>query len=451
MNEPDALLRKVQVHSELDQIFSATCDLERLPALISEIGCRHVACEFISMWLYEPTDHSVVNLLAREHVGDESPDEPDLPRGKVRIQVGRGPGRGVLANLTAAVLEGEHLDQMPDEAYIVNDRGTDPRISQHLENLDLTHIRGEMYAPMAFNGFKGMVCALNHRNDHFSRDDFEVLRIIAVKAAVFVDTLEARRRADEASRLATLGRSVDMVRHELMSPLAAIKGAARVAAGLLRRPQREDRIPTVLELTDLIVHEVDRNIRMLDDIREYCRPHLQLSLQEACVNTFLQSSLSALQTVTGRTPGDQIQIHLAPGDHLPPALLSPDHLLAVLRNVVRNSAERRCARIRIETGQETGALDGRVLVTISVQDSGGGLDEKRLDHLFHPYETTRGAAGGSGLGLYICRRLIEEGHGGRITARNLYHGEARLGLAIDIAIPAACQGTPPRPVATPAS
>ncbi len=434
------IARKLAVHTALDQIFAANYDLSRLPGLMSEIGSRSIGCEFISMWLYDPTENTMVNIVARQKIHRSAGEGQEIPAGKIRLKVEKGNGKGVLPNLAADVLEGKSFEELDQGLYIINDRFADPRLTHNQHpSMDLVGIDNEIYAPMVFNGFKGMLCALNHQDGKFNYDDWEILKILASKAAILVDNIEARRKADEASRLAVLGKALDLVRHELAAPLTAIKGASSIIVSLLEGgAPSAAQIHTVLELARIIPPEVDRNVQTLREIREYAKPRLEIPLTQGDLNDFLRSSVETIRdAISGNR--EQTSIELKLDDNLPEVRYSAHHMLAVLRNLVRNSAGQGSSEVEIVTSVRTVTVPDthitRREIVLEVCDRGGGVDEEKLAALFHPYETTKGHAGGSGLGLFICRRLIEEGHGGRISAHNIYSKEGRVGLCVSMHLP----------------
>jgi signal transduction histidine kinase len=75
------------------------------------------------------------------------------------------------------------------------------------------------------------------------------------------------------------------------------------------------------------------------------------------------------------------------------------------------------------------ARDGAAAVTVAVQDSGIGIDEKAVDRMFHPLFTTK--AEGLGMGLAIARTIVDA-HGGRLGAANNVHGGATFHFTLPV-------------------
>jgi signal transduction histidine kinase len=215
----------------------------------------------------------------------------------------------------------------------------------------------------------------------------------------------------------------------MKAPLTAINGAAAV---VLRTVERMEGAPQdralIEEMARMIASEVSRNVRLLQDIQNYCKPRFELTVRSGSLNHFLESHIDAIGAAAGeRRPALVLETDPA----LPPVAFSREHLVEVLRNFVRNSAESGSARVTVRTER-----NGRSAI-IEVRDEGGGIDEEAIDALFRPYESRKSKSGGSGLGLFICRRIIEEGHGGRVSARNIYEDDARVGLCVRIELPLA--------------
>jgi len=121
------------------------------------------------------------------------------------------------------------------------------------------------------------------------------------------------------------------------------------------------------------------------------------------------------------------------GDPLPPVSVAKDQFQQVLLNVILN-ARHAVSQVRgTSSGQKTiqistERVNGNVL--IKVVDSGTGISEEHIATLFHPFQTTK--EGGLGLGLYQCKRIIEE-YGGAIYVRS----QVGKGTEVRIELPAA--------------
>ncbi len=132
--------------------------------------------------------------------------------------------------------------------------------------------------------------------------------------------------------------------------------------------------------------------------------------------------------------GDGTRVMLAMADPLPPVDADRSRLRQVLHNLIKNALE---AQAGVEsTGPVTVVTrlvpadeqDGPA-VELEVSDTGPGIPDHMIDRLFEPYMT--GKSRGSGLGLSIVRRIVEE-HGGSIEAENRPEG----GASVHIRLPA---------------
>jgi C4-dicarboxylate-specific signal transduction histidine kinase len=108
-------------------------------------------------------------------------------------------------------------------------------------------------------------------------------------------------------------------------------------------------------------------------------------------------------------------------------LLGREHILQVMLNLLLNAADacsgRVNAAIRIHASQHAGSI------VLQVEDTGPGIDPKVLDRLYEPFVTTKEVGHGTGLGLAVCRGLIE-GVGGSIALDRDYTEGARFVIVL---------------------
>ena len=230
------------------------------------------------------------------------------------------------------------------------------------------------------------------------------------------------------SRVATLGEMSASIAHEVNQPLGAI--AANGEAGLrwLARdvPQTEEAIAALR----LIISDAKRAGNVVGRIRELARK-AEPEVAELDVNELVDE---AIALVKREMLGHHVTLELQLAAGLPLVRGDRIQLQQVIINLVINAAQAMATvvdRTRVVTirTEEHEAHD----VLVAIRDAGIGMAPESLGRLFSPFYTTKPE--GLGLGLSICRSIVEA-HGGRIwAARN-----AGPGMTFKFAIPAPAQG-----------
>ena len=229
-----------------------------------------------------------------------------------------------------------------------------------------------------------------------------------------------------------------MVSHELRVPLTSIKGSSAAALGAARPVAPAE----TREFFRIIDDQADRMIGLIADLLDAGRIEtgtLSVSPEPSQVRALVDQARATFVSGGGR---HAVRIDL-PTD-LPPVLADRQRIVQVLNNLLANAA-RHCpdtAAIRIAAER-----DG-VHVAVSVSDEGRGIAPERLRHLFRKYPAPgdREDGLGGGLGLAICKGLVEA-HGGRIRAES---GGVGLGARFTFTLPVAATavavpGRPDRP------
>jgi PAS domain S-box-containing protein len=217
------------------------------------------------------------------------------------------------------------------------------------------------------------------------------------------------------NRVTTVGQLAASISHEVMQPIAA--GITNAQAALRWLGSQPPDLEEVRQALGRIVKEGNRATDVIDRIRALIKkapPRKdRLKIREAIREVIALTYSEVLKQ------GVSVQTQLAEG--LPFIQGDRIQLQQVILNLIMNAIEamsgvgKGARALLISTGQE---VSGGVLV--SVQDSGAGLDVDSLDRLFDAFYTTK--PDGMGMGLAICRSIIEA-HGGRIWAsRNVGPG-----------------------------
>jgi PAS domain S-box-containing protein len=221
-----------------------------------------------------------------------------------------------------------------------------------------------------------------------------------------------------ADRLHTMGYMASEMAHELNQPLYAIANFADACLALIDRQSGDRPVPPGGELRrwiEQIAQQARRAGNVLKRISQFARKG-EFNRKPLDLNRTIQDVVAMLDFEL-RRHGIEVRLELAPQMPSVPG----DQLLLeqVLVNLIRNAQQAMEKRTTRQLTIRSFAPNGKV--GASVTDTGPGLMPEQFDKLFEPYYTTR--AGGSGMGLAICRATIEA-HDGEIWAYNEPEGGA---------------------------
>lgn len=233
----------------------------------------------------------------------------------------------------------------------------------------------------------------------------------------FRDTA-ARRRTERSS--ADL---VSTVAHELRSPLTSVKG---FTATLLAKWDRfnDEQKKLMLETVNADADRVTRLITELLDVSRLESGRLELRRQVVDVPARVQKAFTG-QAATGQ-PAERFRLDVA--GTLPEIWGDPDKIDQVLGNLIENAVRHGAGSVEVTVAP---AGDG---VCVVVTDEGPGVDPEVATRLFAKFWHSAGR-GGTGLGLYITRGLVEA-HGGTIEADRAPGGGARFRFTLPAGTPA---------------
>jgi two-component system, LuxR family, sensor kinase FixL len=209
-----------------------------------------------------------------------------------------------------------------------------------------------------------------------------------------------------SSRLSAMGQMASTMAHELNQPLTAVMNYLEAARHLLERgPEAADR---VTNLIGRAVAQAERAGEVIRQLRQFVRRG-ETDRRTQSLNKLVEEAL-ALALVGARQSGVRVALDLAPD--LPAVHADAVQIQQVLINLVRNAVEAMQEVERRELGITTRKLpDGTA--EVQVIDSGPGIPREIAECLFQPFVTTK--ASGMGLGLSICRQIVEA-HQGQLSA-----------------------------------
>ncbi|NOX53743.1 MAG: PAS domain S-box protein [Planctomycetes bacterium] len=237
------------------------------------------------------------------------------------------------------------------------------------------------------------------------------------------------KEAVRAQQMALLAQVATGVAHEIRNPLTAVK--------MLVQAHREDAGESGALAHDLqlVEQEIRRMERTLKTFLEFARPsrsrHEPVSLNSVVYRT--------IALIEGRARQQDVSIHSRlPGCDV--RLLGDwERLQQLLLNLTLNSLD-----VMPDGGELEIALrqtDDEIV--LRVQDTGPGFSEEVLKRMFEPFFTTKET--GVGLGLGICKRIVEQ-HGGTLTAENVPEGGGRMLVRFPRAAAGLPEGKTPLPI-----
>jgi signal transduction histidine kinase len=225
-------------------------------------------------------------------------------------------------------------------------------------------------------------------------------------------------RAARAAREAFLG----MLSHELRTPITTIYGGSE----LLERELDEDRRN---EVVGDIRSEAERLARLVEDLLVMTRVErggVEIGDEPVLVQRVVPRVVQALAS---RSPGLRIETLVA--DNLPAVRGDVTYIEQVLRNLLTNAVR---YGEGLERGVTVAAEEQDSEVVVRVLDLGPGLgadDPERLFQLFYRSEAAQRVPGGAGIGLFVCRHLVDA-MGGRIWAARRPEGGSEFGFGLPV-------------------
>jgi two-component system sensor histidine kinase PilS (NtrC family) len=217
-----------------------------------------------------------------------------------------------------------------------------------------------------------------------------------------IKRMEQRMR--QADRLATIGRLSANMAHEIRNPLASLSGAIEaLVRELPADPGRE-------RLVEIVLREAERLNRIIRDFLEYARPAPMAShavdladLLEEVVLLIEHRSLPADLKVV-REYGEKLL-----------ARVDPQQLRQAIWNLCINAVQAMPEGGELRVGGRVVPGTGPPRLQLWISDTGLGIAESDLPHIFEPFFSTK--AEGSGIGLALVYRVVQD-HGGQIEVRS---------------------------------
>jgi signal transduction histidine kinase len=314
---------------------------------------------------------------------------------------------------------------------VVRDSHDDERFVDNPFVTGAPHVR--FYAGMPLRTRQGFVlgtlCVLDRMPHEPTPPQLDMLGLLAHQA---VELLEARRREISARKHLEHMHAefLSTVSHELRTPLTAIRGSLGLVAGGIT-----GELPApVKEYVDIALTNSERLVRLVDDLLDVSSATLELRIANVPLLPLLAEIVAAHESIPAHA-------QLALVGEIPDVAIAvdPERFQQLIAKLVSNAAKFSPAGTVIEL---SAALTGST-VAIAVRDHGPGVPDALRARVFERFvqadsSSTR-ATGGAGLGLAICKSIVEQ-LGGSIRVEDAAGGGARFIVEVP-----ACQTAHDRP------
>ena len=334
-------------------------------------------------------------------------DQSDKTQRYVEVSTHSHPGRDsnhpVLRVLSTH--KAELWGSMPDDQL-----ATAARDSGHLEMLRKLDIQSAIIVPIMVAGVaKGaLTFARNSSRAAFTQADMALAEDLAARVGVALDNARLYEESLKMQQdLIRLNEAKDeflgMVSHELRTPITTIYGGARVLHDR-QNISEEDRRGMLSDIID----ESERLRRLIEDLLVLARVELGdgVPTEPVQIQAAIQKQVDVLLR---RMPGRKVELNLESG--LPPVLASPTYLEQVFRNLIDNAIKYSPPETAIQFSTRR-HNEGEIVVAVA--SGGAEVPAEDIERMFERFYRAKSAADqktGAGIGLTVCRRLVEAQNG----------------------------------------
>jgi signal transduction histidine kinase len=261
---------------------------------------------------------------------------------------------------------------------------------------------GVLVPLLARSGLVGMLVlggSQERRQRPLRPDEVRLLSALAGRAALALENHVYQRELIASERMAALGTMAGMLAHDFRGPMTVIRGYAETMA---EDPATQE---DVRQRAGIIVRMVDRLERMTAEILDFSRGAGRLARRVVTLLTLLEELAAGFeQELPGLSVVRRFELTFSTS-----ASLDVDKLRRALANIAANARDAMGGQGRLHFA--AALLDGARL-RLELTDEGPGVPEDLRESLFDPF-VTRGKKGGTGLGLAVSRRFVED-HGGSL-------------------------------------
>ena len=390
----DSYLRLIEISRDL----ASTLDLDTLLADIVRAAADITHAEAASILLYDDTARQLYFQIATNI------DEPTM-RGLI-VPLDKSIAGWIVTNRQSVRIDDAHKD----ERFFGDVDQTIAYSTKSLLGIPL----------ITKNKVVGVLEVVNKKRGRFTDPDESMLTVLGAQAAVAIENARLFQQSDLIAEFV----------HELRTPLASLS----TATYLLLRPEMSR------EQSDQIVNNIHNETLRLNSLAS---SFLDLARLESGRVQFRKTRFSAADLIyecrdvmMSKAQEMNVQIRVDVPSDMPLMEADRDKIKQILLNLTSNAIKYNRPNGSVIM---TGSFTDKEL-TITIQDTGLGIPEDSIPHLFEKFFRVReheGKASGTGLGLSICKQIVQ-GHNGRIEVKS----KMGVGTSFSVHLPRATRGVP---------
>jgi signal transduction histidine kinase len=288
-------------------------------------------------------------------------------------------------------------------SLLVSDTSEDQRFSG-AESVMAQSIRSAICSPFVSREHVLGVLYIDTQSQQmaYRREDLALLNIIAANAAITIENAMLVREKVEAERLAAMGVAIAGISHYAKNILTGITGAS----GLIQQAFSTDDLEMAKEVWPILQRSNVKIAALVRDMLTYSKPR-EPNWQSGNLNDVLRE---IHEGQSARALEMNVDLALNLDEMVSESTFDPQSMMDALLNIVGNAVEA-CEGVeqaRVEVRSEHLTESGQI--RISIVDNGPGIPPDLAKKIFDPFFSTKGSKG-TGLGLAVTRKTVEEHHG----------------------------------------
>ncbi len=245
---------------------------------------------------------------------------------------------------------------------------------------------------------------------NFSNQEYKMVSILDLS-----ELKEKEKMMLLQSKHSAMGEMISMIAHQWRQPLACV-------STIVSRIKLKNNINNNLdkEFLNNVLDEMNGYIQYMSNTIDDFRSFFSMDTKKE-LTTLNEIVLNAYKIIDKSFLADNIVIEIQ-NYELSKKLLYKNELIQILLNILNNAKDAFLEKNIQNPKIEISFLENKDYQNIFIKDNAGGIDEKIISNIFQPYFSTKSKKNGSGLGLYICKTILEKDDLGTINVQNKDNG-----------------------------